>query len=537
LSARFQDIKETIAQVLIPVFARLLEVAEPVITTFFDWIKAMINGERSTGKLSGVLKVLWVIVSNVYKVWSQFYGVLFQVGSYLYDKLSPALSFVGGLLVDFYNTIVKGVNKFNELLGFELRLEEIDLTEVDKQLDDKQKELDEKPLKVKVQTDTGGDTGDLSGGNKTGGLTDREKERIRKKAEAEQKIINEAKQRYEQGEVDRLGIIPRAEEIKRREIDVEKDFIGTVEDMHRQSFANRILNEQDFELQKLELKRQTLEQEIEILREGTDADIAEAYRKYLQVKELDDQITEKKIENAEREAAVKRELNQITLDTATDALAVGAELLAQDEAARKKNASAIKAFQSGQVIVSGISEVQKIWEKSAEFGPFGAAIAAIQTAVAIGRTTAALNRIASTKFARGGIFGGRPHSAGGTRGYFDDGTQIEVEKDEMFAIINKRSTGLLRRLSAINQAGGGVPLMERGGVFAAGGVPDTSPAGIDLSVLTAGGTPDYGPILAEITAMRNAFEQFPRTLNAKVVYGEYESVADDVSDVQNAANL
>lgn len=75
------------------------------------------------------------------------------------------------------------------------------------------------------------------------------------------------------------------------------------------------------------------------------------------------------------------------------------------------------------------------------------------------------------KFAKGGIFGGKSHANGGTRGTFDDGTQIEVEKDEAFVIINKRSTGMLSRLSDINQMGGGVPLMEKGGLmkFAGGG--------------------------------------------------------------------
>lgn len=76
------------------------------------------------------------------------------------------------------------------------------------------------------------------------------------------------------------------------------------------------------------------------------------------------------------------------------------------------------------------------------------------------------------KFAKGGIFGGKSHSDGGTKGMFDDGTQIEVEKDESFFILNKRATPLISQLSSINQSTGGVPLMERGGAvkFANGGV-------------------------------------------------------------------
>jgi hypothetical protein len=76
------------------------------------------------------------------------------------------------------------------------------------------------------------------------------------------------------------------------------------------------------------------------------------------------------------------------------------------------------------------------------------------------------------KFAKGGVFGGKSHSNGGTKGTFEDGTQIEVEKDESFFILNKRATPLINSLSNINQSTGGVPLMAKGGVmkFANGGM-------------------------------------------------------------------
>lgn len=67
------------------------------------------------------------------------------------------------------------------------------------------------------------------------------------------------------------------------------------------------------------------------------------------------------------------------------------------------------------------------------------------------------------KFEKGGVFGGKPHSGGGTKGVFDDGTQVEVEKDEAFFVLNKKSSAMISKLSQLNQLGGGVPLMERGG--------------------------------------------------------------------------
>jgi len=80
------------------------------------------------------------------------------------------------------------------------------------------------------------------------------------------------------------------------------------------------------------------------------------------------------------------------------------------------------------------------------------------------------------KFAKGGLFGGNSHANGGTKGYFEDGTQIEVEKDESFFILNKRATPLISQLSNINTATGGVPLMANGGAlkFANGGAVASS---------------------------------------------------------------
>ena len=80
------------------------------------------------------------------------------------------------------------------------------------------------------------------------------------------------------------------------------------------------------------------------------------------------------------------------------------------------------------------------------------------------------------KFAKGGVFGGKSHSNGGTKGYFDDGTQLEVEKDEHFVIINKNAHGLMSQLDYINQSTGGVPLMANGGLmkFEGGGLAVSS---------------------------------------------------------------
>jgi len=123
---------------------------------------------------------------------------------------------------------------------------------------------------------------------------------------------------------------------------------------------------------------------------------------------------------------------------------------------KEKQANIIKATMNTALAISG-----------ALLNPPLAILAGVLGAVQIGLIASQ----PTPKFAKGGLFGGNSHANGGTKGYFEDGTQIEVEKDESFFILNKRATPLISQLSNINMATGGVPLMANGGAikFANGG--------------------------------------------------------------------
>jgi hypothetical protein len=132
------------------------------------------------------------------------------------------------------------------------------------------------------------------------------------------------------------------------------------------------------------------------------------------------------------------------------------KLAIEKKAAKQRQDLAIK-----EAIVQGALAVIKALATS----NFAAAIAA---GVA---TIAQIAVIKSQKFAKGGMvkfgtFGGKPHSQGGTKGQFEDGTNVEVEKDEVFAIVNKRNAPMLKRLSAVNAYGGhGTRFFEKGGAL------------------------------------------------------------------------
>ncbi len=112
----------------------------------------------------------------------------------------------------------------------------------------------------------------------------------------------------------------------------------------------------------------------------------------------------------------------------------------------------------------------------------------------MGNFAEAKNIINQGKAAKGGIFGGKSHSEGGTKGYFDDGTQIEVERGELFAVVNKRNTSMLNYLNGLNTFGGnGKSFFERGGIskFADGGIGYANVSkGIEQSQQTMNGIVD-----------------------------------------------
>lgn len=142
----------------------------------------------------------------------------------------------------------------------------------------------------------------------------------------------------------------------------------------------------------------------------------------------------------------------------------------------KKQFEANKAFQITQAILSGALAIVSSLGNTVL--PYPLSLIAPITIGAVTASQVAL--IASTSppsppsFKKGGIanaksggkfgvFGGKSHSSGGNKFYGEDGSVIETERDELWAVVNKRSTGMLKNLSSLNVAGGGVPF-ARGGI-------------------------------------------------------------------------
>ena len=233
-----------------------------------------------------------------------------------------------------------------------------------------------------------------------------------------------------------------------------------------------------------------------------------------------------------------------------DIFSAAADLLSQDEKSKKKHAGVVKALQIANIQVNLAAEVSGIFanaQKSAIaqlLGPVaGNILATIQAAAATLRAGVASAKVQSTKFARGtlmdfakiGFFGGRPHSQGGTKGYFDDGTAIEVERDEAFAVVNKRNAPLLRMLSNINAIGGhGVPF------FAQGGLPNINTTPVSQPAISGSAAVELSNIATFVDAV-NYFSQvvaaFPRQVSAEVSYLKLEDAGDRLNTVRDDAAI
>ena len=157
---------------------------------------------------------------------------------------------------------------------------------------------------------------------------------------------------------------------------------------------------------------------------------------------------------------------------------------ASDEMARlrKTEGEKIKRAQRAQVIINAVVEASHIWKNSSELGPWGIALAIIQTAALAIRTQTALKNIDATQYKKGGVvkaeLGGMLYGPSHDKG----GIPIEAEGGE-FIFSKKAVAGLgVDYLTSLNNKfsnGGPVSPFESGKQAAVtssqtGGMQDSS---------------------------------------------------------------
>ena len=303
----------------------------------------------------------------------------------------------------------------------------------------------------------------------------------------------------------------------------------------QQRFAQILFGEQELAIARLEIQSRAYDAQLEALTKAGQKETDEYKRISEAKKDTDKDVFENKKKLKEYEEA----LEQAKIGIAQSAIQAGIELLSIDEAARKKHAAAIKAFEIGAVWVSFFAETQGIWKNAHTTLPPGIAtgVAVAQTAIAAVRAGIATAKIAKQQFGLGGIaklgvFGGRPHSSGGTKGVFEDGTAVEVERDEAFVVLNRKSTGLLQRLSALNVAGGGVPFFANGGVLSLNTTPSVPTSMGGATVVNV----DMVPVVTQLEVLTRTVANQQTQMRAILVRSELEAAVEQDAKDKAAAS-
>jgi hypothetical protein len=238
----------------------------------------------------------------------------------------------------------------------------------------------------------------------------------------------------------------------------------------KERYANGLITEQEYLQLSADLKLATMNQEI--------ADLYGVEEKKEELRQLELQrdqfLADKKIEiNKEKQTkedelrAEQLEKIQAQVKQAEDIAKSSSEFLVgmlgesnqkQSEMAKqflKQNLVLMVDHLEKQLLASLAEGAMK--ELASKGFPAGVITAGILTGLIKGAFAGIKAKIMSPpKAERGMLIGGRSHSQGGTI--------IEAERGE--AIINKRSVAMFpQTLSAINQAGGGIPIMANGGMI------------------------------------------------------------------------
>lgn len=298
-----------------------------------------------------------------------------------------------------------------------------------------------------------------------------------------------------------------------------------------EKFQKALLTEQDYNEQLLLAKIASIDAQVAVLQTGGEKELEQARRLNDEKLKLTKQLSEEEIKNEERTQAMKQKVQSAALSATQEFFQLGVDLLSKDEAARKKNAGAIKAFQTAQVIISGIAEVQKIWAGAAELGPIaGPIIGGILTAVAVGRSVLAIGKIKNAQFSGGGATGpGLFRDSTGHRvaGVVHDNEYVMpkwmVQDSSMQPVLRWIEN---RRLRGYAQGGfvtsDTTPVPGASGSAAA--IQNQSEAKMDI-------------LIAATMMVAEKISQIPTTLKANVVYTDIESAASTLDDIRQQAAI
>lgn len=256
----------------------------------------------------------------------------------------------------------------------------------------------------------------------------------------------------------------------------------------KERFANKLITEEQFAQELINLEITRLQSELDLLvansatEVGLENEIA-AKKIEIAIATADAKIKENKrvTENTKEETDKQIKIAQKQADIAEDFIANIGQAFSDSLTEQglqvesfAKNVLLVVLDTLEKTITASIAaataESLAQPDSVATFGVTGIARAAVLTGLiraAFAVVKGQITKDSGAKFAKGGmpgekgfVIGGKPHSQGGTKFIGSDGSRFEAERDEAMIILNKRATDKMRYYSSLNYNSGGVDFFK-----------------------------------------------------------------------------
>lgn len=294
-------------------------------------------------------------------------------------------------------------------------------------------------------------------------------------------------------------------------------------------FLQKMINEDQYNEMILQIKAEAIQKELDLMKLAGQGETAAFKEKELELTRVKAEGVKQRTEAEKKYSESYQTLMQNGSAALNDAFQLGIDLLGKDEAARKKNASAIKAFQKGQVLINTAMEISGIW-RNANTAPVNAIIpgwaqiwAGIQTGLAVARAGVQIAKINAVQFAGGGYTGsgGKYEPAG-----IVHRSEYVLTKDEVGSMGGPSGVEGWKRIALRGYAGGGVVTDV-----------DTTPVGMVNVPIGSVAPQDNGMVLQKLDTLIGVMSRWPTLLRAFVALDEFEAKQADKADTLRRAQI
>jgi hypothetical protein len=282
-------------------------------------------------------------------------------------------------------------------------------------------------------------------------------------------------------------------------------------------FVNKITSEEQYQLNRIDVELRYAELRLAYLEEAGLKE-SDLYRKTeLDKLNLVTARQQQELQNEKRTERLKQAVKNQSLEVGKNALSAGIALLSKDEAARKKNASAIKAFETANILVNLYSEISGYFKGYSKLPFIGQVLAIAQSGIATARSYAAINQIRAQKFDGGGLI---PEL---TAGRINEKSNIDTLPggDSILATVTPGEV-ILNQAQQLRL--GGPQAFKNAGVpgFETGGIIGVEPKSTSSNVMEK-----------TMLLFANAVDTFSKVeLKSRVVYSDFDKVSKEISFIK-----